>query len=395
MAPSAPRSGSRPVDDRGPLVTAFKVRIKGSVRFGSVCLLLVVGVLIAACGAVINTPRLPAAPVCASGQIDGELVLMSKTDQVSPQVIDDFERRYGINVVFMEYESEDELLAMVTAGAAAVDVLVIADYLTAIMRRGDALFPLDRIALPGLMNLDPTISGITDDSGPFYSVPLVWGTVGIGINLNMVGRNVDPSWGLLLDVGQTWVFAGRVSFLEERRQVMAAAMLYQGDSPNLDDRRKVLEAGALVAEARNFIRGFDSEDYADDLVEGGLDVAHGRSDKILTAFPANSSDFRYIIPREGAVIWLENLVIPTTSLHPCTAHSFIDFILEPRFGAEVANHAGAATPNVAALGHVIPELAANPLVYPPSEVRSRLEILDYSEDLNRLYTEGFLQLEPS
>ncbi len=349
--------------------------------------------ILVACGAGITEPELAPAPVCAAGQIDGGLILATRENQVSPQVIEDFARRYGIDVEHSVYESEDDLLARVTAGAGGFDVLVVADYLAEIMRRGDSLFPLDPIALPGRINLDPMFV-FTVDPSPFYSLPLVWGTVGVGLNLNMVGEDVDPSWGLIFDTSQAWVFAGRATLLEEGRQVMAAAMFYLGHSPNSDDRRRVSEAAALVSEARALVRGFESEDYASDLVEGSLDVAHGRSDKFLFALPADSGDFRYIIPREGAVIWLDTLVIPRTSLHPCTAHAFVDFILEPRIGAEIANYTRAATPNEAALEYVLPELVVDPLVYPPSEVRSRLELLDYSEDLNRLYAEEFLFSDP-
>lgn len=362
---------------------------------GPVLLVVALGLLLAACDVTRSEPERSRSPVCAAGQIDGELVLMSLADQISPESIDKFERRYGIDVVGLAYEGEDDLLATVTAGAEAFDVLVVPDYLAETLRRGDTLYPLDPIALPGRVNLDPMFAGLSDDSEPFYSVPLVWGTVGMGVNLNMVGKDVDPSWGLLFDTYQAWIFAGRMSLLEEGRQVMAAAMFYLGHSPNLDDRRRVAEAAALVADARALLRGFDSEDYASDLVEGGLDVAHGRSDLFLAALPPDSSDFRYFIPREGAVVWMDVLVVPTTSRHPCTAHSFIDFVLEPRNGAEVANYTGVATPNLTALEHVLPELATNPLIYPPPEVRSRLEMLDYSEDLNRLYAEEFIYSDPS
>lgn len=356
---------------------------------------LALGLILVACGSGITEPELAPPPVCAAGQIDGDLILMSRENQIPLQVVEDFERRYGIDVEHLIYESEDDLLTRVTAGAGDFDVLVTADYLAEILRRADSLFPLDPIALPGRINLDPVFFGLASDLNPFYSVPLVWGTVGIGLNLNMVGENVDPSWGLIFDTSRSWVFAGRATLLEEGRQVMAAAMFYLGYSPNLDDRRRVAEAAALVAEARAVVRRFESVDYASDLVEGGLDVAHGRSDKFLAALPPDSGDFRYIIPREGAVIWLDTLAIPRTSKHPCTAHSFVDFVLEPRIGADVANHTRAATPNEAALEYVLPELVIDPLVYPPSEVRSRLETLNYSEDINRLYAEQYLLSDPS
>ena len=84
---------------------------------------------------------------------------------------------------------------------------------------------------------------------------------------------------------------------------------------------------------------------------------------------------------------MDTLAVPTTALHPCSAHSFIDFVLEPEVAAGVANYAGVASPNLAALEHVLPELASNPHIYPPPDVRNRITLLNYSEDLIRLYAE--------
>ena len=358
-------------------------------------LLVVLLLVLSACDVAQPEPDRPSPPVCAAGQIDGDVILLSRPDQLSPVSIEDFERRYGVDVVELFYETEDDLLSWVTAGADAFDVVLLADYLAEILWRGRRLFPLDPIALPGRVNLDPKFVHPPDDPDVFYSIPMVWGTVGIGLNVNAVGEDAEPSWGMVFDIYQAWIYAGRVSLLENGRQVLAAAMLYLGYSPNLADRELVHEAAELVREARAHIRGFDSEGYAPKLVEGGLDVAHGRSDAFLEALPSGSSDFRYVIPREGAVVWVDSMAVPTTSRHPCSAHSFIDFVLEPRIGAEVANYAGVATPNTEALQYVLPELAENPGIYPPPELRNRLEILVYTEELDRLYAEEFIYVNPS
>ena len=339
-----------------------------------------------------QTERLRA-PVCAAGQIDGEVVLLSRPDQIAPEVIEDFERRYGVDVVERLYEDEDDLLSRVTAGADDFDVLVAADYLAETLQRGGRLFPLDPIALPGRVNLDPKFDRRPDQDDDFYSVPFLWGTVGIGLNLNVVGQDAEPTWGLVFDTERAWIYAGRVSVLEDGRQVLAAAMLYLGHSPNLADRDRVREAAEVAAAAKAHLRGFDSETYGTRLAEGALDVAHGRSDLFIEALPPESTDFRYIIPQEGAVAWIDTLSVPTTALHPCSAHSFIDFVLEPTAAATVANYAGVASPNLAAMEHVLPELASNPHIYPPTEVRDRITLLSYSEDLIKLYAEEYARVE--
>lgn len=356
-------------------------------------LAIVLSLLLGGCGIEQAQPERVRTPVCAAGQIDGEVVILSPPDQISPEVIDGFEERYAVEVVERFYDNDDDLLSLVTAGADDFDVLVAADYLAETLQRGGRLFPLDPIALPGRVNLDPKFDQQPDRDDGIHSVPFLWGTVGIGLNLNVVGEDTDPTWALVFDTERAWIYAGRVSMLGEGRQVLAAAMLYLGHSPNLADRDRVREAADVAAAAMAHLRGFDSEAYGARLAEGVLDVAHGRSDVFIEALPAESTDFRYIIPREGAVAWVDVLAVPTTALHPCSAHSFIDFVLEPRNGAAVANYAGVATPNLAALEFVSPELASNPHVYPPPDVSDRITVLRYSEDLNRLYAEEFVIVE--
>ena len=345
--------------------------------------------LLVACGLAADPAAEVSSPVCASGQIDGEVVLLSRADQLPPEVIDRFERRYGVDVIELLYETDDDLLSRITAGENPFDLVLLGEDSAAILWRAGRLFRLDPIALPGRINLDTRLLPPTGDAEGFFSVPLAWGTVGIGMNRNVVAEDADPTWGLVFDLDQAWVYAGRVSVLSEPRQVMAAAMLFLGFSPNSADRDEVRQAGRLVQEASAHLSGFDSESYATRLVDGGLDLAHGRSDAFQAAFPPDSKDFAYVVPAEGAPIWLESMVIPITSQHPCSAHAFIDFLLEPRTGALVAEHTGKATTNNESLSYLAPETAANRALYPDTETRRRLEILSHTEDLDMLYAEEF------
>ena len=363
-------------------------------RWRAITLVVPVSVVISCGVGQPDTEELPP-PVCAAGQIDGDVVLLSRPDELSPTVIDQFEERYGVDVVERSYESEDDMLSRITAGADAFDIVLLADYLAETLWRAERLFPLDPIALPGRVNLDPMFVRSSGDADLVYSVPMVWGTVGIGLNVNAVGEDYEPSWGLVFDTYRAWPYAGRVSLLDDARQVLAAAMLYLGDSPNLVDRAPVQAAAEVVMAARSHLGEFDSGGYAVKLVEGVVDVAHGRSDAFVEAIPPDTTDFHYVIPEEGAVVWVDSMVVPTTSTHPCSAHSFIDFVLEPKIGAEVATYAGVATPNQAALEYVPSQLKTNPGIYPLPEVRARLELLVYSEELERLSAEEFIHLKPS
>ncbi|MDE0644335.1 MAG: spermidine/putrescine ABC transporter substrate-binding protein [bacterium] len=328
-------------------------------------------------------------PVCASGQIDGEVVVASQVGTIAPTLINEFERRYGVDVVEVFYESDDELLSRVIAGADPFDVLFVRDDLAAILRRGGSLHTLDPIALPGMIHLDSDFLGSPLESEGLYSVPIVWGTVGIGMNLNALQDSFESDWGMVFDLSSAWFSAGRISLLDNPRQALAAAMFHLGYSPNSTDRSQVREAAQLISEAGAHLDGFDSENYATRLINGGLDLAQGRSDDFLAALPPDSANFLYVIPDDGAAIWVEVLTVPITSQHPCSAHTFIDFVLEPRMGALTADYLGEATTNTASLAYLSIETAANPTLYPPPETRDRLELLHFTEELDLLYAEEY------
>ena len=359
-----------------------------------VLLTLAMSLVVVACGNGALEIDTQDAPVCAAGSIDippegGELLLFTWPGFIPETTIAGFERRNGIAVVQRFYTSNEDMLSQVQARAEAFDLIIPSDYMVDIMRRDGLLLPLDPIALPGTNNLDEIFDDRPYDPDGEYSVPYVWGTVGLGVNVNVVGTDADPSWGLIFDPDQLDLVAGRVSLLDEPRQAMAAALMYLGHSPNTRERAQIRAAGELIAAVRSDLGGFLSSGYARDLADGALDVAHGRSDVFFEAFESGADDYEYLIPTEGALAWVENMAVPITARHPCAAHSFIDFVLEEDNAADIANFTGFASPNVAAREFIDIELLRNPAIYPPSEVRETLQFLVDVGDLELVYIDEF------
>ena len=357
---------------------------------------LAAAVCFAACGSGDLQVDAPERPLCAAGEIDFDpLVLANWPDYMPPEVIAGFERRYGITVRVVTYESNEEILSAVQARADNFDVIVPSDYMVDIMRKDGLLLPLDPIALPGRLNLDPLFDDVPYDPDGTFSVPYLWGTIGLGVNTNVVPVGVEPSWGLIFDPQRSVDFAGRVSLLDEPRQALAAALMYLGFSPNSRKADEIEAAAAVVGIAKQHLAGFQSDGYADDLVDGALDVAHGRSDAFFQAFTPGTSDYRYLIPVEGTLAWIDNFVIPVTSTAACTAHAFIDWVLEARNGADLANYTGYASPNVEAYPFLDPNLLSNPAIYPPESARDRLEFLVDVGDSEIIYVDAFFKAKGS
>ena len=120
-------------------------------------------------------------------------------------------------------------------------------------------------------------------------------------------------------------------------------------------------------------------------------VSHGYSGNFFTAFAAtdNPERYAYVIPEEGATLWTDNMAIPSGAEHPCTAHAFINFLLDAERGAQLTNWNYYASPNEASAEFILPEVLEDPTIYPPPDIRDGLEIIRNTGDFEIAYTDAF------
>jgi spermidine/putrescine transport system substrate-binding protein len=107
---------------------------------------------------------------------------------------------------------------------------------------------------------------------------------------------------------------------------------------------------------------------------------------------ADDPDTEYFVPDEGGVLWVDNLAIPAKAPHRDTAEQFINFLLDPKVGAQLSNFNQYATPNKAARAFINPDDLANPAIYPPAELMAKMEFVVDVGDANRLYDEVWTQV---
>jgi spermidine/putrescine-binding protein len=339
----------------------------------------------AACGGD-DTAGAPTAE-CAPGQTDGDLLLYNWNDYMDPDIIADFEAEFGVSVIEDFYPSNEEMLARVVAGGAQYDVVVPTDYMLSIMIEDGLLLPLTRTAVPNIANVDDDFLDPPYDPGLGHSVPFLWGTTGLGVNVGLLG-DVEPSWALVFDPEVAGNLPGRILLLDDARETMAAALHWLGFSPNTTDEAELQAAADVIATARAWTAAYNSDLYADLLVSGEVVVALGYSGNFLEAF-GEDEDFAYVVPQEGATLWTDNLAILATAPHPCTAHTFLDFVLRPEQGARLTNYIYYPSPNALAEPFIDPEILDDPAVYPDDATLERLQFLQDTGDAEILYTDLF------
>lgn len=323
---------------------------------------------------------------------------------VAPQTLERFKEQCRCRVAYDTYGSNDELLAKLAAGATGYDILVPTGFALESLIKQQALQRIDRSLLPNLKNIAPTFLDRSFDRGNAYSAPYAYTVTLIGYNEDKIKQLGIPvnSWAAIFDPKYLAMMKGRVTVLDDQRELMAAALKYLGYGVNDADEAHWRQAAGVIIKAKPYWAAFMNTGYIRLLSTGDIWLVHGYSNDIFQANAAAAKAGKGVrigsaVPREGAVLALDSMVIHKAAPRPDLAHQFINFILEGRNSAELTNMTGSGSPNVEAMQYVRPEIARNEGIFPDKSVLGRLEQLQDLDRrkrrlLNRLWTE--IKLSP-
>jgi spermidine/putrescine transport system substrate-binding protein len=314
----------------------------------------------------------PAAPRAGSaelGPLEPEFNLYNWSDYIAPEIIPAFEREFGVKVTYDTFESSEEMVAKLQAGARGYDLVVPPTYaVTALIATG-LIAPLSQRYLSNRANLAPVFRGLAHDPQDRYAVPWQWGMTGIAWRTDLIPK-LEPSWGVFLDPR----YRGKLTMLDDERDVIGAFLCYRGRSINSVDPAELDAARRDAEAAKRNLKAYLSAPVKAQLIAGDVWLAqlwNGDAAQAAREQPALS----WLLPSEGSTLWIDSLVIPVAAPHPRAAHEFINFILRPDIGAAISRATGYGTPNQAAM-----PLLATPVPFPSPDELARLEI---QKDLGR------------
>ena len=236
------------------------------------------------------------------------------------------------------------------------------------MIKAEMVIPLDHSKIPNMSNIDEPFKDAAFDPGRKFSVPYMWGTLGIGYRKSAVNGTPD-SWKVLLDSDE---YAGAIALLGDQANVIGAALKYLGyswNSTNMDELKKVEEL--LIKQKKN-VKVFADDNGQDLLASGEVKLAqewNGDIKQIMT----EDEDIDYIVPKEGSLLWQDTLAIPKGAPHPENANAFINFVLDGEAGKKIVETILYATANKAAKDLMPDDYKNNPIVFPSPEVIAKCE----------------------
>jgi spermidine/putrescine transport system substrate-binding protein len=349
-------------------------------------LVLLLALLLSACG-----KKEEAAPAKAEAKAEGKaaearptgtLNLYNWNDYIADETIDRFEKEFGAKVARTYFSDNDEMLAKLAAGATGYDIIVpTSNAVELMMKKGD-LQPIDKSKLPNFKNLKPEFLDTPIDPDNKYSVPYAYSTTIIGYNDKEMKRlGVEPKgWEAIFDPAIACKAKGKLTVLDSPDEVFSAAFIYLGLDPNTrsaDDYRK---AAGAINKAKPCWTAFNSSSYIKELTAGNIWLALGYSTDMFQAdlgAQDAKQDFRIVsvLPSQGAVLSVDNMVLHKAAPNPALAHAFINFMLDGKNGSELSNLIGSGNANQAAMEFIRPEVKSNQAVFPDAENMKKLHQL--------------------
>ncbi|MBA1259319.1 polyamine ABC transporter substrate-binding protein [Pseudomonas psychrotolerans] len=328
------------------------------------------------------------------------------SDYVGETTLEDFQKATGITPVYDVFDSNETLEGKLLAGHTGYDVVVPSSNFLAKQIKAGAFQILDKSQLPNWQNLDPALLKQLEKSDPGnqYGVPYLWGTNGIGYNVDKVkaalGTDKLDSWAILFEPENLKKLSKcGVSFMDSPDEVYPAVLQYLGLDPNSTNPDDYKKAEAQLLKVRPYITYFHSSKYISDLANGNICVAFGYSGDVFQARSRAEEakkgvNIGYAIPKEGANLWFDLLAIPKDAKNVKEAHAFINYLLQPEVIAKVSDYVGYANPNPKAGELMNAELRQDETVYPPQAVMDKLYVMkELPPQLLRLETRSWTRVK--
>lgn len=315
-----------------------------------------------------------AAVGCSQKEAKSQLVVANWGEYIDPEILTDFEKETGIEIVYEEFETNEAIYPKLELSTANYDLVCPSDYMIQKMLDNDLLQKINFNNIPNYKNIDERYieKSKAFDPGNEYSIPYCWGTVGILYNKEMVSDPVD-SWDIL------WNEAYKDSILMQSsvRDAFMVALARNGASINSTNEAELIAARDELIKQKPLVHAYVIDQVRDKMIaeEAALGVIY--SGEAITTKKANDK-LEYVIPKEGSNVWIDSWVIPKTAKNIEAAEKFLDYLCKPEIALKNYEYITYSTPNKAALELVEDEtLKSGSSVNPTDEELARCEIFEY------------------
>jgi spermidine/putrescine transport system substrate-binding protein len=260
-----------------------------------------------------------------SARAEEQLFIYNWSDYTSPELITKFETETGIKVRVDTYDTNETLLAKLRAGSAGYDIVVVTSDFLPIFVAQNLLAKIDAPNLPGYQNIEKRWQSPVWDPGNVYTVPWVWGVTSFTVNTKRVTAPAD-SLKLLFDPPPE--AKGKIGMFGSPSEVISLAEVYLGLAPCQTDPAAMKAVQDLLLAQAPSVEVYNSDGIIERQASGETWISQewngaGMRTRLLNA------DIKFVYPKEGAVVWMDNVVVPASAKNPANARKFLRFLLQP------------------------------------------------------------------
>jgi putrescine transport system substrate-binding protein len=344
--------------------------------------------------------------LAVSVQAAGTVHIYNWSDYIGETTLADFQKETGIKPVYDVFDSNETLEGKLLAGRTGYDVVVPSNHFLGKQIKAGAFQKLDKSKLTNYSNLDPVLLKRLEqnDPGNQYAVPYLWGTNGIGYNVDKVkavlGLDKIDSWDVVFEPQNIKkLHSCGVAFLDSADEMMPTVLNYMGLNANSTNPEDYKKAEAKLLAVRPYVTYFHSSKYIADLANGDICVAIGFSGdmfqaKARAAEAGKGMNIAYSIPKEGGALWFDMLAIPKDAANAKEAHAFINYLLKPEVIAQVSDSVGYANPNPGSDKLMEQSIRTDASVYPPQAVLDKTYVsIELPPNIQRLMTRSWTKVK--
>ncbi len=327
------------------------------------------------------------------------------SDYIDDTIVADFTKETGIKVVYDVFDSNEILETKLLAGGSGYDIVVPTHNFLVRQIEAGVYQKLDKSKLPNIANMWDVVTTRVAKFDPenAYSINYMWGTVGIGYNVKKVSEALGiekiDSWDVFYNPENLAKLADcGVYVLDSPSDMIPTTMKVLGLDPESKSPEDFAKAEEALLKIRPFIRKFHSSEYINALANGDICLAVGWSGDVFQARDrAAEADqgvvVDFVIPKEGAEMWFDQMAIPADAKNVDEAHEFLNYIMKPEVAAKATNYVYFANGNKAAQEFIEPEILQDPAIYPDEATLAKLfTVSPYDPRTQRVVTRSWTKI---
>ena len=307
---------------------------------------------------------------------------------IDESVLDEFTAQTGIKVNYDTYESNESMYGVLKNDGASYDVVIPSDYMISRMIEEDMLEPLDFDNIPNFSDIDPNLKNPDYDPENQYSVPYMWGLLGVIYNTAMVDGAPD-SWSILFDEN----YSGQILMFNNSRDALGVALKYLGYSYTPTHPAQITAATDLLIQQKPLVQSYVMDEIFEKMQGNSAAIGAYYCGDYLTMADVNP-DLAFCLPKEGTNLYVDAMCIPKGAENKANAEAFINFMCSTSVGLANVEETWYSSPLLSVREELDPEVSEDPYAYPDDAVLEQCESFrNLPEDILALYDSEWTRLK--